>query len=58
MAVDYTEEVVENLGYAFQASQGQGSYAPESMSWDCNVGGFNFLYATSEQNPIIRETVD
>lgn len=56
MAVDYTEEVVENLGYAFQASQGQGSYAPESMSWDCNVGGFNFLYATSEQNPIIRET--
>ena len=56
MTVDYTEEVVENLGYAFQASQGQGSFSPESMAWDCSVGGLDFLYATSEQNPIIRET--
>jgi hypothetical protein len=56
MALDYTEEVVENLGYGFQASQGQGSYSPESLAWDCSVGGFNFLYANSEQDPIIRET--
>ena len=56
MALDYTEPVVENLGYAFQASQGQGSFAPESMAWDCSVGGLDFLYATSEQDPIIRET--
>jgi len=56
MALDYTEPVVENLGYGFQASQGQGSYSPDSMAWDCSIGGFNFLYATSEQDPIIRET--
>lgn len=56
MSVDYTEEVVEGLGYNFQASQGQGSYAPDSLEWDCSIGGLNFLYATSDQNPIIRET--
>ena len=56
MALDYTEPVVDNLGYAFQASQGQGSFAPESMAWDCSVGGLDFLYATSDQDPIIRET--
>ena len=56
MAFDYTEPVVENLGYAFQATQGVGSYTPESLAWDCSVGGFNFLYATSDQDPIIRET--
>jgi len=56
MALDYTEPVVENLGYAFQATQGVGSYTPESLAWDCNIGGFNFLYANSDQDPIIRET--
>ena len=56
MTKDYTEEVVENLGYSFQATQGIGSYTPESLAWDCSVGGFNFLYANSDQDPIIRET--
>ena len=56
MTLDYTEPVVDNLGYGFQASQGQGSYSPDSLAWDCSVGGFNFLYATSDQDPIIRET--
>jgi predicted RNA-binding protein with TRAM domain len=56
MAVDYTEEVVEPLGYGFEASEGQGSYGPDSLDWDCTIGGLNFLYATSDQDPIIRET--
>jgi hypothetical protein len=56
MAVDYTEEVVEPLGYGFEATEGQGSYGPQSLNWDCSVGGFNFLYANSDQDPIIRET--
>jgi hypothetical protein len=56
MAVDYTEEVVEPLGYGFEATEGQGSYGPDSLEWDCNIGGLNFLYATSDQDPIIRET--
>lgn len=56
MAVDYTEEVVEPLGYGFEASEGQGSYGPDSLEWDCSIGGLNFLYATSDQTPIIRET--
>ena len=56
MAVDYTEEVVEPLGYGFEATEGQGSYGPDSLEWDCSIGGLNFLYATSDQDPIIRET--
>ena len=56
MAVDYTEEVVEPLGYGFEASEGQGSYGPDSLDWDCTIGGLNFLYATSDQTPMIRET--
>ena len=56
MAVDYTEDVVEPLGYGFEASEGQGSYGPDSLDWDCTIGGLNFLYATSDQDPIIRET--
>ena len=56
MAVDYTEEVVEPLGYGFEASEGQGSFGPDSLNWDCTIGGLNFLYATSDQDPIIRET--
>ena len=56
MAVDYTGDVVELLGYGFGAGEGQGSFGPDSLNWDCTVGGLNFLYATSEQDPIIRET--
>lgn len=56
MAVDYTEDVVEPLGYGFDATEGQGTYGPDSLEWDCSIGGLNFLYATSDQNPIIRET--
>lgn len=56
MAVDYTEDVVEPLGYGFEAGEGQGSYGPDSLDWDCTIGGLNFLYATSDQDPIIRET--
>ena len=56
MAVDYTEEVVEPLGYGFEAGDGAGSYGPDSLNWDCTIGGLNFLYATSDENPIIRET--
>ena len=56
MAVDYTEDVVEPLGYGFEATEGQGSYGPDSLEWDCTIGGLNFLYATSDQDPIIRET--
>ena len=56
MAVDYTEDVVEPLGYGFEAGEGQGSYGPDSLEWDCTIGGLNFLYATSDQDPIIRET--
>ena len=47
MAVDYTEEVVEPLGYGFEASEGQGSFGPDSLNWDCTIGGLNFLYALS-----------
>ena len=31
MAVDYTEDVVEPLGYGFEATEGQVSYGPESL---------------------------
>ena len=56
MAVDYTEEVVSELGSPLEASSGGGSYGPESLRWDCSVGGLDFLYATSQTYPIRRET--
>lgn len=56
MAVDYTEEVVTELGSPLVASSGGGSYGPESLRWDCSVGGLDFLYATSQTYPIRRET--
>lgn len=56
MAVDFTEQVVSELGTQLLASSGSGSYGPESLRWDCSVGGLDFLYATSQTYPIRRET--
>jgi hypothetical protein len=56
MAVDYTEEVVAELGSPLLASSGGGSYGPESLKWDCSIGGLDFLYATSQTYPMRRET--
>ena len=56
MATDYTAEVVEDLGFGITAPGGIGSFAPDSMSWDCSIGGMKFLFATNEQNPMVRQT--
>lgn len=56
MAVDYTEPVINDLGLNILAPGGIGSYSPDAMRWDCNIGGYNFLYATNEQFPMQRQT--
>ena len=56
MAVDYTEDVVEPLGNGLTAASGSGSFTPESLKWDCSIGGLDFLFATSKENPMRRET--
>ena len=56
MAVDYTEDVVEPLGNGLTAASGSGSFTPESLKWDCSIGGLDFLFGTSKENPMRRET--
>lgn len=56
MATDYTEEVVEELGLSIEAPTGIGQYGPDAQKWDCAIGGLKFLFATSDQYPIKRET--
>jgi len=56
MAVDYTEPVVEPLGLGITAATGTGTYTPDSLGWDMSIGGLDFLYATSKENPMRRET--
>jgi hypothetical protein len=55
---DVTTEIVEDLSYGSTVT-GVGSVdAPESADWDCSIGELNFLFATSTQNPFVRETAD
>ena len=56
MAVDYTEDVVEPLGSGLTAASGSGTFTPDSLNWDCSIGGLDFLFATSKENPMRRET--
>ena len=37
MAVDYTERVVEPLGFGLTFNEGRGSYGPDSLAWDSPV---------------------
>jgi len=56
MTLDYTEDVVEPLGTGITAASGSGTFTPDSLNWDCNIGGLDFLFATSKENPMRRET--
>ena len=56
MSTDYTEEVVDDLGFGIEAPSGIGQYGPNAQKWDCSIGGLNFLFATNETFPIKRET--
>lgn len=54
---DLTEGVVHDLTFGGSPGVGQVD-APESMRWDCSIGGLSFLYAISDQFPMRRETAD
>lgn len=56
MATDYTEEVVEPLGFGITAPGGVGSFGPDAMKWDCSIGGLTFLFGNNEQYPMVRQT--
>jgi len=56
LATDYTEEVVDDLGFGITAPSGAGDITPDSQKWDCSIGSLNFLFATNDQFPIKRET--
>jgi len=56
VATDYTEEVVEELGVSLTASEGAGSFGPDSIKWDCTIGNLNFLFGNNEQYPMVRQT--
>ena len=56
MSTDYTEEVVDDLGFGITAPSGVGEYGPDAQKWDCSIGGMNFLFAVSDTYPLKRET--
>jgi hypothetical protein len=56
LATDYTEEVVEPLGFGITAPGGVGSFGPEALRWDCNIGGLTFLFGNNDQFPMTRQT--
>ena len=56
MATDYTEEVVDDLGFGITAPSGIGDFGPDAQKWDCSIGGLNFLFAVSDTYPLKRET--
>ena len=54
MATDYTEDVVEELGLTLTASEGAGSFGPDSIKWDCTIGGLNFLFGNNERGESVE----
>ena len=53
---DITEDVVFDL--TGRGATGTSTTATSGVAWDCSVGGLPFLYATSNQYPMRRETAD
>lgn len=54
---DITDDVVSDIGTSYQPSViASSASTPESLKWDCSVGGKLFLFAFSEQFPMRRET--
>jgi hypothetical protein len=56
VSIDYTEELPDEIGLALLAVSSENAAGPDSMGWDCNIGGLNFLFATSEERRFKRET--
>ena len=55
---DLTTGTVEELTYGSTVAGVGAVDAPESANWDCSIGELNFLFATSDANPFVRETAD
>jgi hypothetical protein len=53
---DITDPVVNDLGPGITGVNQNDGNAPESMRWDCSIGGLNFLLAINDQYPMQRET--
>lgn len=53
---DITARINERLGYT--QFPGDKVNAPEGMAWDAAFGNMTFLYAMSDQNPMLRETAE
>lgn len=51
-----TERIIARLG--LNEIPGGKVFAPDSQSWDCSLGALTFLFAMSDQNPMLRETAD
>ena len=56
MTYDYTEELPDEIGLSLLAVSNESAAGPDSMGWDCNIGGLNFLFATSDDRRFKRET--
>jgi hypothetical protein len=52
---DISDAALEALGTLY-AGNSQAVAVPESIRWDCSIGGLPFLYGISERFPLKRET--
>lgn len=52
--IDISDDVVDGLGPNLIG--GRFTQAPDSLKWDCSIGGMNFLFGISDQFPLRRET--
>ena len=52
---EITQRINERLGLSASLPGGEVN-APEGTFWDCQFGSLPFLYAFSDENPLIRET--
>lgn len=56
MSLDYTEELPDEIGLSVLAVSNENAAVPDSMGWDCSIGGLTFLFATSDDRRFKRET--
>ena len=52
---EITQRINERLGLSASLPGGEVN-APDGTFWDCQFGSLPFLYAFSDENPLIRET--
>lgn len=54
--IEVTDPVVSDLGLNITEGSNSSGLVPDSIRWDCSIGGNTFLFAMTDQDPMRRET--